>query len=47
MAIKKNRNSGLFNIDSFHLFQGLWQHPGLAEGIRSAPGGVDVKAGLD
>jgi len=33
----------LFNIDSIHLFQALWQHPALTAHIGAAPGGVDGK----
>lgn len=33
----------LFNIDSIHLFQALWQHPALAAHITAAPTGLDGK----
>lgn len=33
----------LFNIDSIHLFQALWQHPALAAHITAAPGSLDGK----
>jgi len=33
----------LFNIDSIHLFQSLWQHPALAAHINAAPSGLDGK----
>lgn len=32
----------LFNIDSIHLFQTLWQHPALAAHIVAVPAGVDA-----
>ena len=34
--------AGLFNIDSFHLFRTLWQHPALLAGLSvpAAPGGA-------
>jgi hypothetical protein len=31
----------MFNIDSIHLFQALWQQPGLAAQIKAAPGALD------
>ncbi len=31
----------LFNIDSIHLFQALWQHPAVAAQLVAAPAGVD------
>jgi len=38
--------AGLFNIDSIHLFGSLWQHPALAEEVRSIPAGSDVAEAL-
>ena len=32
----------LFNIDSIHLFQTLWQHPAMAAHITSVPDGLDA-----
>lgn len=32
----------LFNIDSIHLFQTLWQHPAMAAHITAAPDGLDA-----
>jgi hypothetical protein len=31
----------MFNIDSIHLFQALWQQPGLAAAIKAAPAALD------
>ncbi len=33
----------LFNIDSIHLFQSLWQHPALAAQIGAAPAALDQR----
>lgn len=33
----------LFNIDSIHLFQTLWQHPAMAAHITAVPGGLDAE----
>lgn len=33
----------LFNIDSIHLFQSLWQHPALAAQIGAGSGGIDPR----
>ena len=32
----------LFNIDSIHLFQTLWQHPAMAAHITTVPDGLDA-----
>lgn len=34
----------LFNIDSIHLFQTLWQHPAMAAHITTVPDGLDADA---
>lgn len=39
--------AGLFNIDSLHLFQSLWQHPAFAEAIRSTWAETDAGQILD
>ncbi|MES2019207.1 MAG: hypothetical protein V4484_22160 [Pseudomonadota bacterium] len=36
--------AALFNIDSIHLFQSLWQHPALAHQLSAAPGALDQRA---
>lgn len=33
----------LFNIDSIHLFQTLWQHPAMAAHITTVPDGLDAE----
>ena len=33
----------LFNIDSIHLFQTLWQHPAMAAHITAVPDGLDAE----
>jgi len=34
--------AGLFNIDSFHLFTTLWQHPAIAAGISATAPPADI-----